>query len=70
MVISVINSCDHTPLSDGQGGFYTKKADRLLHGVGLRSINRVVTNYHGVATMCYDSEHKQFHHVIQFPEPN
>lgn len=69
IVISVINSCDNPPMPDGDGGFRTKKADRLLHGVGLRSIERVVSKYHGVATMYYDPENKQFHHVIQFPEP-
>lgn len=69
IVISVINSCDNPPMPDGDGGFRTKKADRLLHGVGLRSIERIVSKYHGVATMYYDPENKQFHHVIQFPEP-
>lgn len=68
IVISVINSCDNPPMPDGDGGFRTKKADRLLHGVGLRSIDRIVAKYHGVATMYYDPENKQFHHVIQFPE--
>lgn len=69
IVISVINSCDNPPISDGNGGFRTRKTDRLLHGVGLRSIRRIVAKYHGVATMYYDSDNKQFHHVIQFPEP-
>ena len=69
IVISVINSCDNPPMPDGDGGFRTRKADRLLHGVGLRSIERIVSKYHGVATMYYDPENKQFHHVIQFPEP-
>ena len=69
IVISVINSCDNPPIPDGDGGFRTGKADRLPHGVGLRSISSVVAKYHGVATMYYDSDNKQFHHVIQFPEP-
>lgn len=68
IVISAVNSCDCAPMPDGDGGFYTRKADRLLHGVGLRSIRRIVVKYHGVATMYYDSENKQFHHVIQFPD--
>lgn len=69
IVISVINSCDDPPTPDGNGGFRTRKTDRLLHGVGLRSIRRIVAKYHGVATMYYDPDNKQFHHVIQFPEP-
>lgn len=66
IVISVVNSCDSAPAPDGHGGFRTRKADRLLHGVGLRSIGRIVKKYNGVATMYYDPENKQFHHVIQF----
>lgn len=69
IVISVINSCDDPPTPDGEGGFRTRKTNRLLHGVGLRSISRIVAKYHGVATMYYDPDNKKFHHVIQFPEP-
>ena len=69
IVISVINSCDIAPTPDGHGGFLTKKPNRVLHGVGLRSISRVVKRYDGVATMYYDPEKKQFHHIIQFPVP-
>ena len=69
IVISVINSCDEPPTPDGNGGFHTRKTDQILHGVGLRSIRKIVAKYHGAATMYYDSDNKQFHHVIQFPEP-
>lgn len=69
IVISVINSCDNPPIPNGDGSFRTRKTDRLLHGVGLRSISRIVAKYHGIATMYYDPDAKQFHHVIQFPEP-
>lgn len=68
-VISVINSCDNLPTPDGDGSFRTSKTDQFLHGVGLRSIERIVSKYHGVATMYYEPDNKQFHHVIQFPEP-
>lgn len=69
IVISAINSCSVAPTPDGHGGFLTKKPDRILHGVGLRSINRVVKRYNGIATMYYDQDKKQFHHIIQFPIP-
>ena len=68
VVVSVVNSCDAAPISDGCGGYFTKKSGRIPHGIGLRSISRVVAKYHGVAAMYYDAENKQFHHVIQFPE--
>lgn len=69
IVVSVINSCDDMPIADGNGGFFTKKSDNMIHGVGLKSISRVVKKYSGVATMYYDSAKKEFHHVVQFPLP-
>jgi sensor histidine kinase YesM len=67
VVISVVNSCDQPPVPDEQGGFRTRKKNIALHGVGLKSINRIVRRYHGVSTMYYDSVNLRFHHVIQFP---
>ena len=69
IVISVINSCDIAPISDGHGGFHTRKVDNVVHGIGLKSIQRIVKKYNGISTMYYDNEKKQFHHVIQFPLP-
>lgn len=66
VIISVVNSCATAPTPDGSGSFRTSKENKHLHGVGLRSIERVVKKYHGNATMYYDSATKQFHHVIQF----
>ncbi len=66
VVISVENTCDIVPVPDGHGGFYTSKKDKNVHGVGLRSIERIVKKYHGIATMYYSVEEKRFHHVIQF----
>lgn len=69
IVISIINSCDSPPISDGQNSFITKKNKNKLHGIGLKSISRVVKKYDGVSTMYYSSEHRQFHHIIQLPTP-
>lgn len=66
VVISAINSCDQAPIPNMTGGFYTKK-HAGLHGVGLKSISRVVRKYNGIETMRYDSAECKFHHVIQFP---
>lgn len=70
IIVSVVNSCDSPPTPDGNGGFLTKKSGSILHGVGLRSISRIVKKYQGVATMYFDPEKKQFHHIIQFPVPS
>ena len=66
VIISVVNSCAVAPTPDGSGSFRTSKENKNHHGVGLRSIERVVKKYCGNATMYYDGSTKQFHHVIQF----
>lgn len=66
IIISVVNSCDTAPTPNDCGGFHTNKDNKHFHGVGLRSIERIVKKYHGNATMYYDSTTKQFHHIIQF----
>jgi sensor histidine kinase regulating citrate/malate metabolism len=52
---------------DHEGLFRTKKRNPGIHGVGLKSIGRIVARYHGVATMRFDPESKKFYHIIQFP---
>lgn len=66
VVISLVNTCDQPPAADHSGGFRSRKKDSAYHGIGLKSIERVVKKYHGTRTMYYDSEAKAFHHVIQF----
>lgn len=68
IVISVVNSCDIPPVPDTRGRFLTSKRSAGIHGVGLKSIERIVAKYHGASTMYYDSECRRFHHIIQFPE--
>lgn len=70
IVISIINSCDSAPESDGHGGFQTQKGERCFHGVGLRSIARVVKEFGGVSKMYYDPIQKHFHHILQLPCPS
>lgn len=67
VIVSVVNSCDAPPIPDSHGLFRTKKRGPGLHGVGLKSIRRVVERYHGVAAMRYDPDGRRFYHVVQFP---
>lgn len=67
IIISVVNSCDTASVPDANGRFRTRKLDRGIHGVGLKSIQRIVDRHMGVSTMYYESEHKRFHHIIQLP---
>lgn len=68
IIISVVNSCDLPPIPDTRGRFLTSKRTPGIHGVGLKSIERIVAKHHGASTMYYDPECKRFHHIIQFPE--
>lgn len=66
-LIAVSNSCDVPPLTDGPSRFRTHKEDKSHHGLGMRSIARVVRKYSGIETAYYDSDAKRFLHIIQFP---
>lgn len=44
-----------------------QKTRPQAHGVGLKSIERIVQRYGGIQTMYYDSEEHRSHHVIHFP---
>lgn len=41
-----------------------------LHGIGMKSIERVVRKYHGNSTTHYDPNTHRFHYVIRFTENN
>lgn len=67
VVITLNNTCDQPPETDGEGGFVTRKKNREKHGVGLKSIRRVVCKYNGIQTMQFDSERLLFYHIIRYP---
>lgn len=67
IIISVVNSCDSAPVSNHKGLFLSQKSGSGIHGVGLKSINRIVKKYRGVETMYYEETSHQFHHIIQLP---
>ncbi len=64
--IMIENSCDEEPHTDENGEYVTKKADKLNHGIGLKSINRIVKKYNGRIKMYYDKPEEQFHTIIVF----
>ena len=67
MIVSVINSCDTAPESNEAGNFATKKKDRMMHGIGLKSIDRIISKHNGISSMYYDKINRRFHHIIHFP---
>ena len=67
VIVSMINSCEHPPILDGNGDFQTRKSDPGLHGIGTKSIQRIIDQYHGISNVYFDSEKKEFHYIVQFP---
>ena len=63
-VIILINSCDTAPLQRKNGGFITKKSDAAHHGIGIKSITRIVQKYHGLSHYFYDAETHSFNTII------
>lgn len=70
VVITVSNSCDIAPALNSEGMFITHKEDRRRHGVGLKSIQRIVKKYHGISSAQYVEENREFHHIIHIPLSN
>lgn len=67
VVISIVNNCDIPPQTDLFSRLTTRKQDTQSHGVGLKSIERVVQRFGGIQTMYYEQDTHKFHHVIHFP---
>lgn len=64
--IVVINSCDNEPYSK-EGKLITKKKNKEVHGLGTKSIKKIVKKYHGEMNWEYDNVKKEFKLLILFP---
>lgn len=67
VIITVSNACDLAPVPDAEGSYVTNKKDRKLHGIGLKSIARIVQKYHGLSAAKYVAERRTFYHFIHIP---
>ena len=67
ITIFASNSCDIAPVPDLSGMYISSKTDRRKHGVGLKSIKRIVKKYHGVSTAQYLEDKREFHHIVHIP---
>lgn len=61
------NSCDTSPLSEGSKLMTTKK-DKRLHGLGQKSIVKIVEKYNGIYDWKYDPQKLLFKTIIAFPK--
>ena len=67
VILSLVNSCEHPPVLERPGIFKTQKSDSGLHGIGTKSIQRIVDQYHGISNSYFDFEKNEFHYIVQFP---
>ncbi len=63
-LISIINTCNIAPSFDGNGFPVSSKRDKRKHGLGLKSVNRIVNKYRGNIKMYYDNQSTTFHTII------
>lgn len=67
LLISLENSCDEAPLTSKSGNYISRKQDKYNHGLGMKSIERVVNKYEGMIKCYFIPEKKSFHCVINLP---
>ena len=67
MILS--NSCAAPP-STCSGTLVTSKEDRKLHGFGLKSVKKVLRNYHGDFEWTYDERAGIFTVTVMIAQPN
>ena len=64
IIIILINSCRNTPVYDQDGVPVSHKSNKGRHGFGIKSIKKVVKQYHGNLQMYYDNDSGTFHTII------
>lgn len=63
-VISIINTCRFCPQFNKNGIPISTKKNKLKHGFGLKSIERVVNKYNGNMKMYCENDKMAFHTII------
>lgn len=64
LIITMINSCKNNPFSARGHRLVSSKQNKRNHGYGMKSIQRVVTKYHGNSQFHFEPENSTFHTVI------
>lgn len=67
-LITVTNSCSNNPIAS-DGTLHTTKADTINHGLGTRSIKRIVDSYDGIMKYAYDEKDHYFKCIILIQHP-
>ena len=66
-IIRIVNSCDTKPIKSSEGLFISSKKNDEHHGIGQKSIARIVKKYSGTAESYFDETKKQFDWIIVMP---
>lgn len=64
VVITIQNSCRTNPFSRDRNSLLSNKPDSQNHGLGLKSVQKVIQKYHGNIKMYYHDETLTFHTII------
>ena len=64
IIITMINSCRKNPFSKNNRRLTTTKKNKLRHGYGIKSIQRVVDKYNGDSKFYFNEENYTFHTVL------
>lgn len=64
-VLTVVNSSSHPPKAHGDR-LFTTKIDTLIHGHGVKSVERTAKKYDGICEWRYEPSDKTFHFNIIF----
>lgn len=64
--IVILNSCFEEPKTNSKI-LISSKRDTLFHGVGLKSVNKIVKKYKGIYNWEYDNEKQEFITTISIP---
>ena len=67
-LITVTNSCSNNPIAP-DGILHTTKPDTINHGLGTRSIKRIVDSYDGITKYSYDEKDHYFIYTILIQHP-
>ena len=62
--LSVENSVCNSPVFGDDGQLVSQKKDGHLHGMGMKSIQRVAERYHGAVSYHYDDKDRIFHTMV------
>lgn len=64
LLISMINSCNYIPQKTVTGEFISQKKNSKNHGIGMRSIKKIIKNYNGSLDTYFKDEDRTFHTII------